>query len=94
MLATVLKSRIAVQRPIFIMRAFSVLEEAVGGKGNQILSSPQVINQLSVHSKAIMRLFKETEMNGKNISILKKLQDEVGKLIQKIIISSIANEGK
>ncbi len=94
MLATVLKSRIAVQRSIFIMRAFSVLEEAVGSRGKQILSSPQVIKQLSLHSKAIMRLFKETGINSKNISLLKKLQEEMGKLIQKIIISSIVNEGK
>ena len=94
MLATVLRSKIAVQRSIFIMRAFSVLEEAVGARGKQVLSSPQVIKQLSVHSKAIMRLFKETEINSKSISSLKKLQEEVGKLVQKIIISSIANEGQ
>jgi len=73
MLATVLKTKIAVQRSIFIMRAFSVLEEAVGARGKRILSSPQVIKQLSVHSKAIMRLFKESEINHKNISTLKKL---------------------
>jgi ORF6N domain len=94
MLATVLRSKIAVQRSIFIMRAFSVLEEAVGAKRKQILGSPDVIKQLTVHSKAIMRLFKETEINSHNISSLKKLQEEVGKLIQKIIISSIANEEK
>jgi hypothetical protein len=94
MLATVLKSKIAVHRSIFIMRAFSVLEEAVGARGKQILSSPQVIKQLSVHSRAIMRLFKETEINNRNISTLKKLQEDLGKLIQKIVISSIVNEGK
>ena len=88
MLATVLRSKIAVQRSIFIMRAFSVLEEAIG-KRKQLLSSPKVIKQLSVHSKAIMRLFKETNINYKQISILKGLQEELAKLIQKIIIASI-----
>jgi hypothetical protein len=89
MLATVLRSRIAVQRSIFIMRAFSVLEEAIGKRKQQLLSSPQVIKQLSIHSKAIMRLFKETNINYKQISILKGLQEELAKLIQKIIITSI-----
>lgn len=89
MLATVLRSGIAVQRSIFIMRAFSVLEGAMGEREQQILSSPRVIKQLSVHSKAIMRLFKETNINNKQISILKNLQSELAKLIQKIIIASI-----
>lgn len=89
MLATVLRSKIAVQRSIFIMRAFSVLEEAIGRKKQDLLKSPQVIKQLSVHSRAIMRLFKETNMNNKQISMLKNLQEEMAKLIQKIIIASI-----
>lgn len=88
MLATVLRSKVAVQRSIFIMRAFSVLEEAIG-KRKQLLSSPKVIKQLSVHSKAIMRLFKETNINYKQISILKGLQAELARLIQKIIVASI-----
>ncbi|MFH1710160.1 MAG: ORF6N domain-containing protein [bacterium] len=89
MLATVLRSKVAVQRSIFIMRAFSVLEEAVGKNKQQLLSSPQVIKQLSVHSRAIMRLFKETNINQKQIVILKGLQGELAKLIQKIIVASI-----
>ena len=89
MLATVLKSKVAVQRSIFIMRAFSVLEEAIGKRKQQLLSSPQVIKKLSVHSKAIMRLFNETKINQKQISILKSLQEELARLIQKIIIASI-----
>ena len=88
MLAAVLKSRVAVHRSIFIMRAFSVLEEAIG-KRKQLLSSPKIIKQLSVHSRAIMKLFKETNINNKQISILKGLQEELAKLIQKIIVASI-----
>ncbi len=89
MLATVLRSRIAVQRSIFIMRAFSALEEAIGKSKQQLLSSPKAMKQLSVHSKAIMRLFKEINNDHKQISILKNLQTELAKLIQKIIIASI-----
>jgi hypothetical protein len=89
MLATVLRSKVAVQRSIFIMRAFSVLEEAIGKRKKQLLSSPQVIKQLSVHSRAIMSLFKETNINKKQISVMKELQQELAKLIQKIIIASI-----
>jgi len=89
MLATVLRSKVAVQRSIFIMRAFSALEEAIGKSKQKLLSSPQAMKQLSVHSKAIMRLFKEMNNNNKQISILKNLQAELAKLIQKIIIASI-----
>ena len=94
MLATVLKSKIAVQRSIFIMRAFSVLEEAIGKKKRELLSSPQIIRQLSVHSRAIMNLFKETKNHSKEIIVIKDLQNELAKLIQKIIIASIVNEGE
>ena len=89
MLAAVLKSKVAVHRSIFIMRAFSVLEEAIGKRKRQLLTSPQAIKQLSAHSRAIMRLFKETNINQKQISILKGLQEELARLIQKIIIASI-----
>jgi hypothetical protein len=92
MLAAVLRSKIAIQRSIFIMRAFSALEEAVGMKKQELLRSPKVIKQLSVHSRAIMKLFKETEINRKDISLTRKLQDEMIELIQKIIIASIAHE--
>jgi len=93
MLSTVLRSKVAIERSIFIMRAFSVLEEAIGRKKQQLLASPQVIKQLSVHSKAIMRLFRETKVNNKQISMLKDLQQELANLIQKIIIASIDPEG-
>lgn len=92
MLATVLRSKIAVQRSIFIMRAFSALEEAIGKRKRDLLSSPDTIKQLSVHSKAIFRLFKETDINKKQIAVIKRLQEEVGKLLQRIIFESIKGD--
>ncbi len=68
MLAAVLRSEIAIQRSIFIMRAFSALEEAIGRRKNKILSSPEAIRELSIHSKAIMRLFQEGRIKDARIS--------------------------
>jgi len=89
MLAAVLRSEIAVQRSIFIMRAFSALEEAFGRRKNKILSSPDAIRELSVHSRAIMRLFQDGRSKDARISRVEELQKEITKLIQKIIITSI-----
>jgi hypothetical protein len=47
-----------------------------------------------VHSRAIMNLFKETKNHSKEIIVIKDLQNELAKLIQKIIIASIVNEGE
>jgi hypothetical protein len=92
MLAAVLRSEIAIQRSIFIMRAFSALEEAIGRRKNKILSSPDVIKDLSVHSRAIMRLFQEGRVKDARISRVEELQKEITKLIQKIIIASIGKD--
>ncbi len=92
MLAAVLRTEIAIQRSIFIMRAFSVLEEAIGRRKNKYLSSPEVIKELSVHSKAIMRLFQEGKVKDAQIGRIEQLQKEMTKLIQKIIITSIEND--
>lgn len=89
MLASVLRSKIAVQRSIFIMRAFSALEEAIGKRKKDMLSSPDVIKELSVHSKAIMRLFQEIKVKDKQIVNIDRLQKDMARLIQKIIIASI-----
>jgi hypothetical protein len=90
MLATVLRSKIAVQRSIFIMRAFSALEEAISHKKRELLSSPDAIRELSVHSRAIMRLFQEVKLNRKQMGNIERLQKDMTKLIQKIILASIA----
>jgi ORF6N domain len=92
MLAAVLRSEIAIQRSIFIMRAFSALEETIGRRKNKIFSSPEAIKELSVHSKAIMRLFQEGRIKDTRISRLEDLQKEITKLIQKIIITSIEKD--
>jgi len=36
------------------MRAFSILEEAVSRKQRKLTKSPDILKQLSTHSKAIM----------------------------------------
>jgi phage regulator Rha-like protein len=92
MLAAVLRSKTAIDRSIFIMRAFSALEEAIAKRKNDLLSSPDVINQLSAHSKAIYRLFKETDVNKKQMAVIKQLQESIGKLLQKIILESIKED--
>jgi hypothetical protein len=92
MLASVLRSKIAVQRSIFIMRAFSALEEAIAERKKDVLSSPDILEQLSAHSKAIFKLFKEGEVNKKEMSIIRRLQEEIGKLLQKIILESIKGD--
>jgi hypothetical protein len=89
MLAAVLRSEIAIQRSIFIMRAFSALEETIGRRKNKILSSPEIIKELSIHSKAIMHLFQDGNVKEARIKRIEALQNEMTKLIQKIIIASI-----
>jgi hypothetical protein len=89
MLAAVLRSEIAIQRSIFIMRAFSALEEAVSRRKGKILASPEILKELSVHSRAIMRLFQEVKMNKNRMGNIERLQKEMTKLIQKIILASI-----
>jgi ORF6N domain len=89
MLAAVLRSQTAIDRSIFIMRAFSVLEESIGKRKDRMLSSPAVMKELSVHSRAIMRLFQEVNVNKKQIGSIERLQKEMGKLIQKIILASL-----
>lgn len=89
MLSTVLRSKTAIDRSIFIMRAFSTLEETVGRRKDKILSSPEVVKELSVHSRAIMSLFQEGKVKDARLSRMEALQKEVAKLIQKIIIASI-----
>ncbi len=92
MLATVLKTRTAVLRSIQIMRAFSALEEAISRRKKALASSPEILKELSIHSRAIMRLFQEMKVNDRKIGNVETLQKEMCKLIQKIIIASIEKD--
>lgn len=92
MVCTVLKSSIAVQRSIQIMRAFSTLEEIMGKKKKILTKSPDVIKKLSTHSKAIMCLFQESKMNRKGIAKVKKIQGEMINLLQQIVAVSMGKK--
>ncbi len=92
MLSAVLRTKVAVKRSILIMRAFSALEELISKGKRRITQSPEILKELSVHSKAIMKLFQEVKMKGKAIDKIGDIQKEMVKLMQKIIISSIEPE--
>lgn len=92
MVCTVLRSPIAVQRSIQIMRAFSALEEVVSKKRKTIIQSPDILKELSVHSKAIMRLFQEDKLNKKEATKVKRIQYEMINLLQQMIIESLKEE--
>jgi hypothetical protein len=92
MLSTVLKSSVAVRRSILIMRAFSALEEAMSKRRKALIKSPDVIKDLSIHSRAIMRLFQEIKIKGKKIEKVEDIQKEMIKLMQKLILVSIEKD--
>ena len=92
MLSAVLRTKVAVRRSMLIMRAFSALEELISKGKRRIMQSPEVLKELSVHSRAIMRLFQEIKINDRRIDRVEELQKEMGKLIHKIIIASIEKD--
>lgn len=92
MICAVLKSPVAVQRSIQIMRAFSALEEALGKRKRLPTKSPDVISKLSTHSKAIMRLFQESKLNRKGIKKVKKIQREMINLLQRMVAVSMGKD--
>ena len=92
MLSSVLNSPIAIQRSIQIIRAFTALEETLSRKKRMSLQSPEILRKLSTHSRAIMRLFKETELNRKQFKIVKNIQQEMIDLVQRMIIVSLREE--
>lgn len=89
MVCTVLKSRIAIQRSIQIMRAFSVLEEVLSKKKSLVAKSPKILDKLSTHSRAIMHLFQKDRIKTKEIGKIKKIINEMIKLLQKIVVESL-----
>lgn len=92
MLSAILKSSVAVQRSIQIMRAFSALEEAVSRKRKVLSQSPDILKKLSTHSNAIMRLFQESRLKAREIAKVKKIQSKIVNLLQQIIIASLTKE--
>jgi hypothetical protein len=92
MVSTVLRSPIAIQRSIQIMRAFTALEEVLSLKRKTAIQSPDVIDKLSVHSRAIMRLFQESKLNAKEVGQVKKIQKEMIELLKKLVFASLKAE--
>ncbi|MFH1575972.1 MAG: ORF6N domain-containing protein [Candidatus Margulisiibacteriota bacterium] len=89
MVCAILKSPIAIQRSIQIMRAFSVLEEVLSKKKRIVTRSPNVLNKLSTHSRAIMHLFQKDKVKTKEIGKIKKIIHEMIKLLQKMVVESL-----
>ena len=89
MLATVLKSPVATQRSIQIMRAFSALEEVISLKKEELTESPEVLKKLSIHSKAIMHLFQSDKVKTIKIDKLQEIQHKITDLLQQMILSSL-----
>ncbi len=85
MLSAILRSSIAVQRSIQIMRAFSTLEEMMAKKKKIIVGSPEVLNKLSIHSRAIMCLFKKDKVNTKEITKVKRIVREMIGTLQQMV---------
>ena len=89
MLSTVLKTEKAIMRSIIIMRAFSALEEVMSRRKRNIAQSPEIFKELSVHSKAIMRLFQEVKIKGKRLERIEEIQRKISHLLQQMIIASV-----
>lgn len=88
MVSSILKSSIAIQRSIQIMRAFSALEEIIGRNKKALTQSPDVLNKLSIHGKAIMHLFQKDKIKSKEIKKVKKIISEMIGLLQKMVFKS------
>lgn len=89
MVSTILKSPIASQRSIQIMRAFSALEEVMSKQKKVLAYSPDVINRLSTHAKAIMHLFKKDKIKTKEIGKIKKIINEMIISMQNMVAKSL-----
>ncbi|MBN3033416.1 MAG: ORF6N domain-containing protein [Candidatus Saganbacteria bacterium] len=85
MVSVVLRSPVAIQRSIQIMRAFTILEEIMGKNRQMILKSPAVMNKLSTHSRAIMHLFQKDKIKAGEIARVKKIINEMIELLKQMI---------
>ena len=92
MVSALLRSPIAISRSIQIMRAFTALEELVSRKPKAIMQSPDVLKKLSTHSRAIMRLFQESNLNARQINTVKKIQHKMINLLQKMVLVSLSKQ--
>lgn len=86
MLSAILRSPVAIDRSIQIMRAFTVLEEILGMKKQVMAQSPTVMGKLSAHSRAIMHLFQKDKIKAKEIAKVKKIINEMIGLLQQIVL--------
>ncbi len=86
MLSAILKSPIAIDRSIQIMRAFTVLEEILGNKKQILPPSPTVMEKLSTHSRAIMHLFQKDKIRAGEMAKVKKVVGEMIDLLQQMIL--------
>jgi len=86
MVSAVLKSPVAIARSIQIMRAFTSFEELMGKKTKIVMRSPEIINKLSVHSRAIMHLFQKDKVNSKEIAKTKKVIREMIFFLQQVVL--------
>ena len=89
MLSAILRSPIAIQRSIQIMRAFSALEEVMSKSKKMPAKSPDVLSKLSTHSRAIMHLFRKDKIKAKEIGKIKKIIREMIKLLQEMVAESL-----
>lgn len=91
MVSAILKSSVALQRSIQIMRAFSALEEIISSKRNLLKTTPDINKKLATHSKAIMHLFRKDNVKSGQIETLSRIQNEVINLLQQIVMSSLGD---
>ena len=54
-----------------------------------LVKSPDVLDKLSTHSRAIMHLFQKDKIKTKEIGKIKKIINEMIKLLQKIVVESL-----
>ena len=92
MLSAILRSPIAVERSIQIMRAFSAIEEAISGGKKKLLQGHGILKEISTHSKAIMHLFQKDKLKEKEISKIKQIQSKMITLLQQMVLASMGKD--
>jgi hypothetical protein len=85
MVSAILRSPLAIQRSIQIMRAFTVLEEMMGKNKQIMINSPEVLIRLSTHSRAIMQLFKQDKVKSTEITKIRRIIREMIGLLQQMV---------
>jgi hypothetical protein len=71
------------------MRAFSVLEIIVKKQKELFTKRPDLLTQLSTHSKAIKYLFQKDKLKSVEISKIRKVVKEMIVMLQQIVAQSI-----